>query len=162
MTLFDQLGGKETLAKVHKIFYDKIYADPWLGQFFKNIKQEIIENQQTDFMMEAMGGPKLYNGAFPVAAHQHMFISEELFEYRHHLLKQAMQEANLAPKLAQKWLKIDSAFKNSLVKKSLENCKKRFATDELVHFPKPDGLLTQPEPQKLATTKALFDAKFCK
>ena len=57
-TLYDRLGGKQTYIKVHKIFYDKAYAHPWLSQYFADKPQEILENQQTDFMVQLMGDQK--------------------------------------------------------------------------------------------------------
>jgi hemoglobin len=133
-SLFEKLGGLPTLQKVHKIFYDKIYADAWIGQYFKEIKQEIIENQQTDFMAQAMGGPEKYCGAFPIPAHQHMNINEELFEHRHQMLKDSLKEAGVAPEHAEAWLKIDGAFKKGILKNSVADCKPRFASDEILDF----------------------------
>ena len=139
-TLFDRVGGYPTVKKVHKIFYDKIYADSWIGQFFKEVKQEVIEDQQTDFMVHAMGGPDKYNGAFPVSAHRHMNITIELFEYRHEMLKQSLKEAGLSTDLIESWLKIDGAFKKGIVKKNISDCTRRFATDEIVDHPQPSSI----------------------
>lgn len=138
-SLFERIGGYDVLKKVHKIFYDKIYADAWIGQFFADISQETIENQQTDFMAQAMGGPDKYCGAFPIPAHQHMNITPELFEHRHALLTEALKEAGVPDEHAAAWLKIDGAFKSGLVKKSPADCKRRFATDEILDYPKPAG-----------------------
>lgn len=136
-TLFHKLGGKNTLQKVHKIFYDKIYADPWIGKFFLHIDQKIIEDQQTDFMMQAMGGPAEYAGALPHAAHKHMLITEDLFQYRQELLRASIKEAMIPENLAEEWLKIDAAFKKGIVKKSINDCEKRFNTDEILSYQKP-------------------------
>lgn len=135
--LYDELGGRPTLERVHKIFYDKIYADVWIGQFFKHVSQDIIERQQTDFMAQAMGGPDEYCGAFPIPAHKHMNIPEDLFEHRHALLKASLDEAMVPTNLAQQWLRIDAAFRNGLVKQSLADCKPRFPTDTILDFPNP-------------------------
>ncbi len=136
-TLFDEMGGYDTIRKVHKIFYDKIYADAWMGQFFREIDQTHIENQQTDFMVAAMGGPEKYYGAFPIPAHQHINITNELFNYRHDLLKASLSEAGLSEALSEKWLKIDGAFRTGLVKKSILDCKGRYKTDPIVDFQVP-------------------------
>jgi hemoglobin len=136
-SLFEDLGGRSTLEKVHKIFYDKIYADPWLGQFFHNIKQDKIESQQTDFMSQSMGGPEVFNGVFPVPAHRHMNISPELFNYRHEMLKASLAEAGVRPELAERWLKIDAAFRNGIVKRSRAECQKRYHDEEILDFPDP-------------------------
>lgn len=76
--LYDAIGGLPTIQKVHKTFYDKVYADDWLKQFFADFDQQIIENKQTSFMGEKMGGPK-YLGKPLKQVHENMYISRELF-----------------------------------------------------------------------------------
>lgn len=136
-TLYERLGGAPTFQKVHKIFYDKVYKHPWIGLYFKEIKQELIENQQTDFMADAMGGPQNYSGKFPIPAHRHMYITEELFTLRTQLLTESLAEAGVPKDLAEQWLLIDGAFKRRLVKNSPAECEKRYATDEILNFPNP-------------------------
>ena len=135
--LFQAVGGRDGILKVVKIFYDKVYADPWMSLFFAKIPQEHIENQQTDFMCGAMGGPKIYCGRMPVDAHEHICITEELFDARDELLEESLKEANVDPEVAKAWMKIDQAFKSGLVK-PLKDCKKRFFTDEILDFENPN------------------------
>ena len=136
-SLYQALGGKPTLEKVHKLFYDKIYTHPWIKQYFEGTPQHIIESQQTDFMTTSMGGPEVYQGKFPNPAHKHMNITEELFDLRQALLKKSLEEANVPKELAIKWLKIDGAFRKGLVKESLADCEKRYATDHILNFHNP-------------------------
>ena len=136
-SLFDRIGGRSTLEKIHKIFYDKIYAHPWIGQYFKEIQQDIIEIQQTDFMSQAMGGPAIYCGKLPIAAHKHMFINLELFELRSQLLQDSIREVGLK-KEEEAWMKIDQAFKKGIIKNSLSDCQLRFKSDEIVNVSNPD------------------------
>ncbi len=136
-TVFEDIGGKAVIARVAKVFYDLVFQDPWIGQYFADVKQETIEAQQTDFMTQALGGPKVYCGRFPIPAHKHMFISEELFIYRENLVKKALDEVGIAPQLQEAWLNIDRAFKNGIVKKSVDQCEKRFNTDEILNFENP-------------------------
>jgi truncated hemoglobin YjbI len=135
--IFDQIGGKPTLEKVHKLFYDRLYEHPWLKHYFDGIDQKIIENQQTDFMISNMGGGKVYSGGFPKPVHKHMFITEELFDLRSKILKESILECGVPTNLAERWIRIDSAFKHSLVKKNLGECEKRYFTDEIINIPKP-------------------------
>lgn len=137
-SLFDRIGGRPTLEKVHKIFYDKIYAHPWIGEYFKEIQQDIIEIQQTDFMSQAMGGPAIYCGKLPIAAHKHMFINLELFELRSQLLQDSIREVGLKKEEEEAWMKIDQAFKKGIIKNSLSDCQLRFKSDEIVNVPNPD------------------------
>lgn len=132
------IGQREGIMKVVKIFYDKVYKHPWISQYFKNIPQEHIENQQADFMTGALGGPKKYAGRLPIPAHEHMYIDEELFELRNQLLREAIQEVGVSQELQDAWLKIDNAFKAGIVKNSRSECKKRYFTDEILDFPNPN------------------------
>ncbi len=120
-TLFDAVGGLPTLQRVHKIFYDKVYAHPWLGQFFAGHSQSAIEDRQTSFMGEKMGGDVTYMGKDLKTAHETMYITPELFDLRRHLLDEAIREAGLSDELREKWLRIDSAFSKSIIKDSKED-----------------------------------------
>ncbi len=137
ISFFEQIGGKEGIHKITKIFYDKVYKHAWLGLYFQHIPQDHIENQQTDFMIGSLGGPKVYMGRFPVPAHEHMFITDELFELRSALLIESFQEARTSPTVIEAWMKIDNAFKKRLVRQSPSECKKRYATDEILDFDNP-------------------------
>jgi len=117
-TLYDAVGGLPTLHKVHKIFYDKIYADVWLGQFFAGHDQKFIEIRQTQFMGEKMGGPDPYPGKEIGMVHEAMYITQELYELRHALLRDSLKEAEVPEELRERWLRIDSAFMQKIVKKS--------------------------------------------
>lgn len=139
-SLFDQIGSRQIIEKIHKKFYDDLYAHPGLSKFFEEMPQEIIEKQQTDFMIGAMGGPKCYLGKNPVKSHLNMYITEELFDLRHRMLEKAIREvgSSLKEDLIEKWLKIDYAFKTAIVKKSIDECQRLFNTQEILAFDK-DG-----------------------
>ncbi|HXH71747.1 MAG TPA: group 1 truncated hemoglobin [Mariprofundaceae bacterium] len=120
-SLFDAVGGLPTLEKVHRIFYDKIYAHPWIGQFFKGHDQRAIELRQTQFMGEKFGGPVKYPGMELELAHRRMYITPELFSLRQKLLRESLEEAGVAPELVGRWLRIDAAFRKDIVNESLED-----------------------------------------
>jgi len=139
-TLLDAVGGLPTLEKVHKIFYDNIYAHPWIGQFFAGHNQASIEKRQTRFMAEKMGGDVSYFGKDMKMAHRQMFISEELFELRSQLLRESLEEAGVPTALAKRWLKIDSAFKRQIVKESIQSFYAwTWKYEKRVIIPKPKG-----------------------
>jgi hemoglobin len=119
-SLFDAVGGLPTLNKVHRIFYDKVYAHEWLGKFFEGHSQEAIEIRQTQFMAEKMGGEVEYWGKDMHYAHEAMYITPELFELRHRLLEESLREAGVPEALRERWLRIDAAFKKQSVKDSVE------------------------------------------
>ncbi|MFK5912804.1 MAG: group 1 truncated hemoglobin [Woeseiaceae bacterium] len=134
-TLFNRLGGKATFVKVHKIFYDKAFADPWLSKYFTDKPQEVLENQQTDFMVQLMGGPKAYGGKSPKSAHQHMLISEELYDLRSRILSDAIKQAGISDNLRKEWIDADSTFKRALSKKSVSECVQSYPNQPILNFP---------------------------
>lgn len=135
----DEMGGRAILEKAMKVFYDKVYEHPWLGLYFQEIDQDTIESQQVDFMIGALGGPKnVYSGRLPVEAHQNMFVTEELFDLREEILKEALIEVKASQELIDRWMKIDQAFKAAIVKRKISDCKKTFVTDDIIGFEK-DG-----------------------
>jgi hemoglobin len=136
-TLLERVGGRPVLEHVHKVFYDKLYEHPWLKQFFSHVEQKTIENQQTDFMVSNMGGGKIYSGALPKNGHKHMFVTDELFDLRAEILKVSLAECGVQEDLAERWLRIDGAFRKSIVKQDPSQCEKRYFTDEIQIFPKP-------------------------
>lgn len=133
-TLYERLGGKAIFVKVHKIFYDKAYANRWLRKFFTDKPQIILENQQTDFMIQLMGGPKIYGGKSPKMAHQHIVITEELFELRAKLLSESIKEAGVRDDLRNEWLDADRTFKRALEKKTEADCTRSYASQEILNF----------------------------
>ena len=134
---FNRLGGRNSLIAINKTFYDKVYQHPWLKQYFLNIPQQHIEDQQVDFMQKVLGGENRYIGKAPHIAHKHMFIPDELFDLRKQLLLVAFRENNTHPDLVNKWLNIDESFRRILVKESPSECKPRFTTDAILNFAKP-------------------------
>lgn len=141
--LFDALGGYETLKRVHKIFYDKVYEHAWLKQFFEGHSQQLIEDQQTDFMALKMGGPKDYCGKEPRYAHLQMYITDEIFEVRHELLRESLVEAGVHPELIERWLRIDAAFRRQVVKPSLEAFHAEYTFKKRIIVPKPEGVASE-------------------
>ena len=136
-SLYERLGGRPTLEKVHKIFYDKLNQHPWLSGFFAGVNQTHIENQQSDFIGQLTGGPKIYSGRMPNHAHAHIYITDELFTVRSELLRQSLIEAGVPEKEREDWLKVDMAFKRVMVKESPHHCVKRYIDEEIVIIDNP-------------------------
>jgi len=127
----------DLIFKINQAFYDKIYKDAWLGEVFAIIEQKIIESQQTDFIVGAMGGPMKYCGRNPKDAHPHMVITEQMWALRETYLREAFKETNCPPEISERWLKIDESFKSHIIQPDSEKCKKRYATDQIINVPNP-------------------------
>jgi len=118
--MFEAVGGLPVMERVHKRFYDKVYAHPWLGKFFEGHDQAAIELRQTQFMAEKMGAKSIYPGRELPLAHRSMYITEELLKLRQGLLRESLEEEGVTEKLLVRWLKIDKAFWGKISNESLD------------------------------------------
>jgi hemoglobin len=61
-SLYEQLGGEETVGHAVEIFYRKVIADPLLKPFFEGMDMKRQVNMQRSFLSAVFGGPKPYSG----------------------------------------------------------------------------------------------------
>jgi len=71
-TLYERLGGRESIRAVVDDFYDRLLADDELGPFFETANMERLRRTQTDFLCEAAGGPETYDAEPVREAHLHV------------------------------------------------------------------------------------------
>ncbi|CDO61309.1 hypothetical protein BN1012_Phect3097 [Candidatus Phaeomarinobacter ectocarpi] len=135
--LIDVIGGRDVVLRVHRVFYGKVYAHPWLKGFFANSDRQHQENQLTDFFVGILGGPLTYSGRLPNKAHPHLFITDEVFDIRHGLLAEALAEVRIDPDIAAIWLERDELFRKVIVKKSVSECHGRYKTEAVIAPAKP-------------------------
>ena len=133
----DEVGGRACLERVHSILYDKLLSHPWLKGFFVGLERWHLEIQQTDFMADLFGGKACYSGRLPMNAHQHLFITEEVFMIRHALLADALTEAKVSEDHKKQWLEFDMGMKAAIVKDSVDDCEGRYRTEKVLVVPKP-------------------------
>jgi hemoglobin len=61
-TLFERVGGEETIRELIHEFYDRVIADPDLKPFFKNTSIDKLRRMQREFFSAALDGPITYTG----------------------------------------------------------------------------------------------------
>lgn len=120
--LLNEIGGEEVILRVHQRFYDVLFDEPWLETFFFGKSKQALIMKQTQFMIAAFGGPNNYPGDTPAFVHMHMFITEEMAEVREKILREAILAEGLSESIADRWLKVDRAFRPAIVKKSVDEC----------------------------------------
>jgi len=120
--LLEDAGGIETIRHIHQRFYDIMFDDDWVGQFFLGKHKLGLIRKQTEFMVAAFGGPNTYSGQPPALVHMHMFITEEMALYREKILRQCIYEEGLSKDLANRWLAVDRSFWPSINKQELSEC----------------------------------------
>lgn len=61
-SLYEQLGGAETIRNLVEVFYPKVQANPLLGPLFPEDIYPVMEKQYM-FLTQFFGGPMLYSEA---------------------------------------------------------------------------------------------------
>ena len=64
----------------------------------------------------------------------HMYITDAIFQLRQDILIQSLKEVRAQPELIERWLRVENAFKGSVVKQTPADCKKRFYNEEILRF----------------------------
>ncbi|CAM4381621.1 globin [Paenibacillus phoenicis] len=63
LSLYDNLGGEETIRRLVEAFYPRVQRDPLLGPLFPEDITPVMEKQFM-FLSQFFGGPSLYSDAF--------------------------------------------------------------------------------------------------
>ena len=58
LTLFDRIGGTETIDKLITAFYQRVLGDPKLSPFFAETSIDKLKRMQVTFFSIALGGPE--------------------------------------------------------------------------------------------------------
>jgi len=61
-TLFERVGGEQTIRELIHEFYDRVIADPELKPFFTNTSMGKLRRMQREFFSAALDGPIAYTG----------------------------------------------------------------------------------------------------
>lgn len=56
-TLYEQIGGRETVERLIDDFYDRVLADPHLAPFFEQTSMDKLRTMQQEFFASALDGP---------------------------------------------------------------------------------------------------------
>lgn len=98
-TLFDGIGGAETIRRLVEAFYIRVYADPDLRPLFPDGVDEIKEKQFL-FLTQFTGGPTLYSDEYGPPnmrkRHEPFEITKRRAEAWLRFMKEAMDEIELA------------------------------------------------------------------
>jgi hemoglobin len=78
-SLYEQLGGSDSIEAVVNHFYERILNDKELRPFFDGVDMEHLRTHQARFVSFALGGPNQYSGRGMRAAHEGLEITEDQF-----------------------------------------------------------------------------------
>ncbi|MDP4103644.1 MAG: globin [Bacillota bacterium] len=91
-SLYDEIGGKETIDKLVEAFYPRVYEDNNLRPIFEGDMEEIKRKQKL-FLPQFLGGPALYSMEFGPPAMRQRHLPHEVTPKRARAWLRCMKEA---------------------------------------------------------------------
>ena len=86
-SLYERVGGAETVSALVERFYERVLADPELAPFFGKTNVRKLRTMQREFFSVALGGPVTYFGKPLAYAHRGRGIERRHFQrFTDHLL----------------------------------------------------------------------------
>ena len=79
-SLYERLGGRESISAVVDEFYNRILTDDRVNHFFEDTNMLSLRGHQTRFIASVAGGPEGYDARELSEAHAHLDIDSRDFE----------------------------------------------------------------------------------
>jgi hemoglobin len=78
-SIYEQIGGRESVAAAVDIFYARVMEDPVLAPYFTGTDMRRQKTHMRAFLAGALGGAELYAGRDMHAAHAGLGVTHEAF-----------------------------------------------------------------------------------
>ncbi|MCA9472443.1 MAG: methyl-accepting chemotaxis protein [Nitrospirales bacterium] len=98
-SIFEQIGGSESVTAAVSALYQRVLADPMLQPFFVNVDVSTLKAKQVLFFTQALGGPAVYKGPPMKPAHAHLSITQHHFDRVAEHLVETLNSLNVSSEL---------------------------------------------------------------
>lgn len=107
---------------VSRRFYDAIYRHPELSPFFENVDQRRQEAKLVRFIQLAWNDSLMHrmHGRYLHEEHEHMHLTDALFDLRHELFDVALREQGLSPSEVEDLLRFNESWRRDVVEAGRE------------------------------------------
>ena len=94
-SLYDEIGGHQTLNTIYGVAITRIYTDPVIGHYFKGVQKKHLRDQLVLQTCELIGGPCEYDGKSMIESHKGLGIKEREFYILVEYVQGAMRDVGL-------------------------------------------------------------------
>ena len=115
ITLYEKIG-ETKIKKAITDFYVRAFKDPLISHFFYKRDLEKITNQQIDFSIGLLGGPKNYSGRPLDRAHAELGIRKPHFDRRQMLFREVLEANQIEAAHVDEWLAMEESLRILVVK----------------------------------------------
>ncbi len=103
-TLYDQLGGRDGVARITDAAMTLYFTDPRLRSDFDNVNRDWLQPHFATFLCHVTDGPCLYKGRSMAASHKGLHIDQARFNAVVEDLQAAMDRAGVPFRLQNRLL----------------------------------------------------------
>lgn len=94
-SLYDEIGGHDTLNTIYGVAITRIYNDPTIGHYFKGVPKRHLREQLVSQTCDLIGGPCEYDGKTMIESHKGLNIQERDFYILVEYVQSAMRDVGL-------------------------------------------------------------------
>src|ERR1700744_4045967 len=94
-SLYEQVGGAAGVEALVDRFYEKLWAEPKLDQFFKGIERDQLKRHQRMFLNLLLGGGEFYSGRPLVEAHATLKIDDAAYDLVCHYFVETCRDLDI-------------------------------------------------------------------
>lgn len=117
-TIYDIIGGEETVLKATNLLVKKIRSHYLLGKFFEKKSEEEIKLIVRVKLVYALSGPRPFRGRDIKSAHQNVFIGENHFKDMKFLVAEALREVGVTESIILQILRVFDSKKSYILTNS--------------------------------------------
>ena len=127
-SFFEMIGGEGPLRAIIDEFVDRVFQDPMIGFFFRNVTQERIKKFEYQHAAEFLGEGTRYQGRPLRVAHAVHPIRGGHFERRKEILRQVLVAHGVAQEVITAWLEHIESLRSQITSDPGSECRDESVT----------------------------------
>ena len=114
-TMYEQIGGHETLRVVVAVFYKRVLRDPLLAALFEGYDRDRLRAHQAAFLATVIDGPDVFTGRSLNVAHAGLGITDAAFDALIAILAESLSDAGVDAEVASRLTDSAASFRGAIV-----------------------------------------------
>lgn len=114
-TLFIRYGARIAEGAA-EVFYDRVYDEPSLAPFFRNIEKHAMKEHMASFLTDLTGGPAEYTGRDLRVAHGNYAIGDADYDLICHHMAASLQDVGISPEDTDALMQVIESHRTEIVK----------------------------------------------
>lgn len=115
MTMYEQIGGHETLRVVVVVFYRRVLRDPLLAPLFEGFDLARLRAHQAAFLGAVLDGPHVFTGRSMRRAHAGLGVTTDAFDALIAHLAASLVDAGVTAAAASRLTDAAESFRSAIV-----------------------------------------------